>query len=64
MGIVSTRVTLGPGQTRTLSFTWRTNSRTPPGTYTVTASAPLSGDANPADNTRSLTVAVVASARR
>ncbi len=64
MGTVSTRVTLGPGQTRTLSFTWRTNSRTPAGTYTLTASAPLSGDANPADNTRSLTVAVVASARR
>ncbi len=64
MGTVSTRVTLGPGQTRTLSFTWRTNSRTPAGTYTLTASAPLSGDANPADNTRSLTVTVVASARR
>ncbi len=64
MGTVTARLTLDPGQTRTLSFTWRTNSRTPPGTYTVTASAPLSGDANPADNTRSLTVTVVASARR
>ncbi|MCX2727008.1 S8 family serine peptidase [Thermomicrobium sp. 4228-Ro] len=64
MGTVSKRVTLAPGQTRTLSFTWRTNSRTAPGTYTVTASAPLSGDANPTDNTRSLTITVVASARR
>jgi len=58
MGTVRSKVTLSPGATRTISFTWRTNSRTALGTYTVTASAPLSGDANPADNTRSVTITV------
>ncbi|MCX7623202.1 MAG: S8 family serine peptidase [Thermomicrobium sp.] len=64
MGTVSSKVSLSPGQTRTVSFTWRTNSRTALTTYTVTASAPLSGDANPADNTRSTTITVTSVARR
>jgi len=64
MGTVSSRVTLAPGQVRTLSFTWRTNSRTALATYTLTASAPLSGDANPADNTRTATITVTAATRR
>jgi subtilisin len=58
MGTVSSRVTLSPGASQTISFTWRTNSRTALGTYTVTASAPLSDDVNPADNTRSVTITV------
>lgn len=64
MGTVSSRVSLSPGQTRTISFTWRTNSRTALGTYTLTASAPLSGDANPADNTRTTTITVTSTLRR
>lgn len=64
MGTVSSKVSLSPGQTRTISFTWRTNSRTAPGTYTLIASAPLSGDANPADNTRTTTITVTSTLRR
>ncbi len=63
-GTVSSKVTLNPGQAQTLSFTWRTNSRTMPGTYTLTASAPLSGDANPADNSRTTTITVTSTLRR
>ncbi|MCM8745522.1 S8 family serine peptidase [Thermomicrobium sp. CFH 73360] len=64
MGTVSSKVSLSPGQTRTISFTWRTNSRTAPGTYTLIASAPLSDDANPADNTRTTTITVTSTLRR
>lgn len=64
MGTVSRKVTLAPDQTQTLSFTWRTNSRTALTTYTLTATAPLNGDVNPDDNSRSTTVTVVASTRR
>lgn len=60
MGTVSQRITLAPGETRTLTFTWRTNSRTPLGDYTLTVSAPLSGDPNPDDNARSATITVAA----
>ncbi len=64
MGTVSKKVTLAPGQSRTLSFSWRTTSRTALTTYTLTATAPLNGDRNPDDNTRSTTITVTASTRR
>jgi hypothetical protein len=41
---------LAPFVEETINFTWNTES-TETGSYTISASAPLSGDANPSDNT-------------
>jgi hypothetical protein len=41
---------LTPFVEQTLSFTWKTDGMAP-GSYQISATAPLSGDANPSDNT-------------
>lgn len=58
MGTIRRRLTLQPGASQTVTFTWRTNTRTALTTYTITVVATLSGDNNPSDNSRSATITV------
>ncbi len=51
-------VTLAPGASTTLTFTWFTSGATTLGTHTLSATASLAGDSNPANNTATTTVAV------
>ncbi len=57
-GTPSVKMTLDPGQARTVSFTWRTSNQTAAGTYQLTATATLTNDRNPADNSVSGTLTV------
>jgi subtilisin family serine protease len=60
-GTQSLRVTVDPGQSRTVRFTWRTSTQTAIGTYRLTVNALLPEDHNPADNTVSGTLRLTAS---
>ncbi|MCM8749105.1 S8 family serine peptidase [Thermomicrobiaceae bacterium CFH 74404] len=58
-GTLRVQVTVDPGQSKTVRFTWRTGSQTAPGSYRLTATATLAGDRNPADNSVSGTLPVM-----
>lgn len=58
--IPSQSVTLAAGASTTLSFTWRTTNSTSLGSHTLTATAALAGDSNPANDTGSASVLVAA----
>jgi len=63
-GSPSLQVTVDPGRSKSVRFTWRTSSQTAVGPYQVTVTAPLAQDQNPADNTVSRTIRVTASSTR
>ncbi|HEU5423390.1 MAG TPA: CARDB domain-containing protein [Nitrolancea sp.] len=56
-------IALSPGQSSSVSFSWATTSATTAGSYTLTATAGISGDANSANNSRSTSIQVNAPAQ-
>lgn len=63
-GTLRVQVTLNPGRSQTVRFTWRTGSQTATGSYRLTATATLASDRNPADNSISGTLTVTSKASR
>lgn len=54
----SQTVTLGPGDTQTVTFTWQTTAQTATGNHTFTVTAILAGDTNAGNNSKTHTVRV------